>query len=751
MSIPSEQAVQQLLDWVRDGNPISDDEDNDLEELNGHDNLNDDTFNDSTYDDDIDMTIDATVEDETSLADNEGDVIPSTGYLVESSSRCLVSDDEESLDAEVDVIPLTKVVESSSSHSMSDDEVGSSHVHAASSGSESSSDDEELPPKPKRRRRTNLQPKKLLTAKRNVRSIDTALDVNNYEQMKYPKTVSGSKKHETLIGYLGPASDPKTKKISWVSSPPSASGRQRQADIVNGPVGTLRYSDNLTDIRSIFDSMIDDVIMERIVTKTNMKLKSNLELFKSDDSINLDDKRYNYMKQETDKIEMHALIGLMYWRGLENKNSASKNSLFKDQKSHALFSATMSRNRFIYLSTIISFDDPEERKLNWPLDRFAAIREIFEIMMKNCQKYVIPSEFLCIDETLYPMRNQVSIKQFNKNKPAKYGLLFRSLNDSRFPYTYNSIVYAGKPESGTGPYYLSGINEYVQKLVDGVSSVLPLQGRNITTDRLYTSISMANWLLNKKGMTMVGTIQANRIGVPAQLKDPINRKDFSNTIHYEKEAKDLVICSYTVNPKSSTKKNCLLLSSMRPLMGITSDDKKQKPALFKLYDFTKGGTDVVDQRIGYYTTKAKSHRWSITAFYYMLDTARVNAQTIYSLKKKKDPRKSNSFDIGFELVMSLVLPHMARRPYRGLRSSIIKKIELFIPKEPSETHPGEQLRNKKGIKRKLCETCLKSIQGEGYTEKKAALPRNFCQCQRCGEGCCPKHQVHVCQNCVAYV
>ena len=54
--------------------------------------------------------------------------------------------------------------------------------------------------------------------------------------------------------------------------------------------------------------------------------------------------------------------------------------------------------------------------------------------------HVIPSEFLSIDETLYPMRNQ-----HNPNKPAKYGLLFKSLNDARFSYTYNNLVYAGKP------------------------------------------------------------------------------------------------------------------------------------------------------------------------------------------------------------------------------------------------------------------------------------------------------------------
>ena len=37
---------------------------------------------------------------------------------------------------------------------------------------------------------------------------------------------------------------------------------------------------------------------------------------------------------------------------------------------------------------------------------------------------------------------------------------------------------------------------------------------------------------------------------------------------------------------------------MRPLLGVTKDDDKVKPAIPKLYDYTKGGTDIVDLHIG---------------------------------------------------------------------------------------------------------------------------------------------------------
>ena len=137
---------------------------------------------------------------------------------------------------------------------------------------------------------------------------------------------------------------------------------------------------------------------------------------------------------------------------------------------HPIFQAVVSKNRFTLLLSNLMFDDIEERTANWPQDRFAAIRNLFEAFNRNCLKHVIPSEFLSIDETLYPMRNQVSIKQYNPNKPAKYGLLFKSLNDARFPYTYDSLVYAGKPEQVGGPYYIDTICDYIKTLVETTGS-----------------------------------------------------------------------------------------------------------------------------------------------------------------------------------------------------------------------------------------------------------------------------------------
>ena len=37
---------------------------------------------------------------------------------------------------------------------------------------------------------------------------------------------------------------------------------------------------------------------------------------------------------------------------------------------------------------------------------------------------------------------------------------------------------------------------------------------------------------------------------------------------------------------------------MEPILGVTKDDQKFKPQIYKLYDFTKGGADIIDQKMG---------------------------------------------------------------------------------------------------------------------------------------------------------
>ena len=147
------------------------------------------------------------------------------------------------------------------------------------------------------------------------------------------------------------------------------------------------------------------------------------------------------------------------------------------------------------------------------------------------------------------------------------------------------------------------------------------------------------------------------------------RDEHSYKVVWQNENKNITLHSYVVNTKSSGTKNVLLVTTMKPILGVTKDGK-HNPAAYKLYDYTKGGTDIIDQRAVSYTCKLKSNRWTIVALLNLLDTCRVNVSTVLALNEGKDQRKVDSFDFGLTLAEELTKPFIQERSLRGLPVSI---------------------------------------------------------------------------------
>ena len=134
---------------------------------------------------------------------------------------------------------------------------------------------------------------------------------------------------------------------------------------------------------------------------------------------------YTFMKVATLE-EIQAFVGLLLYRGIYSLNNFTTQKLFLDIYRPPIFSATMRRDRFLFLLRCLSFDDETTRAQRWK--RFAVAKELFELFSKQCMPSMKTTKFLSLDKILYPMRNQVSFKQYNLNNPAKCGMLFKSLN-----------------------------------------------------------------------------------------------------------------------------------------------------------------------------------------------------------------------------------------------------------------------------------------------------------------------------------
>ena len=214
----------------------------------------------------------------------------------------------------------------------------------------------------------------------------------------------------------------KDEVLKWTTKPNNS--RKRNVIIRNKPGPSRRATDIKTPLDSWSLLMTDDILLE-IVTNTN----KNIEAFVNE-HVGFDENDKITFTEPTNIREIRALIGLFYLFRRLNQNLHSVKDLFHYDSSCDVFAATMNYMRFYFLCQMVQFFDKETRAERWHMDRFTALKTFFESFNVNCATVRIPSEYLAIDDTLYAYRGMVKLKQYNPNKPARYGLLYRSISDS---------------------------------------------------------------------------------------------------------------------------------------------------------------------------------------------------------------------------------------------------------------------------------------------------------------------------------
>ena len=185
-------------------------------------------------------------------------------------------------------------------------------------------------------------------------------------------------------------------------------------------------------------------------------------------------------------------------------------------------------------------------------------------------------------------------------------------------------------------------------------------------------------------------------------------------------------------------------TTLNPILGLTKVDGKSKPVIINFYDFTKGGTDIVDQIMGKHTVKPKSWRWTIAAFSYILEVACVNASTLSRMNNQNKPMQwSKSLEFGWEIAMSLIRLQLQHRhmhsnglqkyTQRGIRDLLGIQVE-----QPPSSNPG---------KKKRCRTCFNKVEGSDHKKKKASLGKTVHRSIQCGQSLCTSHFQKICPSC----
>ncbi|KAJ8394926.1 hypothetical protein AAFF_G00040490 [Aldrovandia affinis] len=290
-----------------------------------------------------------------------------------------------------------------------------------------------------------------------------------------------------------------------------------------------------------------------------------------------------------------AVIGLTLLAGGEKSWDVSVRELFCDPLQNPMYKATMGVRRYEDIRSFMRFDDKRTRPIRQETDHMAAFRYVWDCFLVNCRRQFIPSDCVTVDEQLVPSRGRCKFLQYMPSKPAKYGIEIFWMCDARIPYAIDAMVYTGRQP---GEDVQKNLGE---KIVEQLCSEIRQTGRNITMDNFFTSVPLAEKLL-EKNLTIVGTLRQNKADIPPVMKKSKSREVHSSEFGFNG---NMTMVSYVTKKGKAV----VLLSTMHDDKAVDDKSVKKKPEMIQYYNKTKGGVDTMDQMVRTYSCKRRTRRW----------------------------------------------------------------------------------------------------------------------------------------------
>jgi len=255
------------------------------------------------------------------------------------------------------------------------------------------------------------------------------------------------------------------------------------------------------------------------------------------------------------------------------------------------FGKVFSRDRFLGIWSLLHCVDETDANLD-KTDKIYKSRPVFDKLIEKFRHYYVPDCELSLDEGMIPTKNALSFKQYLKDKPIKWGIKTFLLCESKSGYIVNAEIYTGKVDND--PTYVDELG-VTGSLVVRISQ--PYHGQNycLYTDRFYTSVNLATYLLENNETRLCGTALTNRKNFPKVLIQKKMDRGSSEKL-YNGTVQAIVWCDkkpiYFVTTKyvDATDETALRYSR---------EERKrvpvQCPKAVKCYNEYMGGTDRNDQ------------------------------------------------------------------------------------------------------------------------------------------------------------
>ena len=283
--------------------------------------------------------------------------------------------------------------------------------------------------------------------------------------------------------------------------------------------------------------------------------------------------------------------------------------------------SVMSRDRFESIRSHLHFSDNEDPRAKD--DRYWKIRPVMELLDERFRTVYVPTQKVCVDESLFLYRGRHSGVQFIPSKRSRYGLKVFKLCESDGPCTgYTSVfnVYLGGEKDKPKPKEQLVSYKTVVNLLERAEFLD--KGYTVYMDNFYSSPTLFHDLQARKTFA-VGTVGPNRKHMPNFTVKKKGELEFASSplgmlaLRWVDKKKVNLLSTIHKNP------------DLKEVASKVPGKVKTKPQVVLDYNLGKTGVDVSDQMASYYNIRRKSVKWYQTLFWHMVDMALCNSFLVW--------------------------------------------------------------------------------------------------------------------------
>lgn len=250
-----------------------------------------------------------------------------------------------------------------------------------------------------------------------------------------------------------------------------------------------------------FGLFFDDNLLDYLTAQTNLYAQKKISAMQvTDHSL------YKKWKPvSTD--EMRGLIAVVLNMGVIQLGNLKDYWSTDETMDLPFFRSVFTRDRFFQIFGALYVGDPDSQV------KMDKVQPLLDRLGSSFASVFTPHQQIAVDESVIAFKGRVSFKQYLKGKPTPWGIKAFVLSDSTTGYLHQLRVYYGKDTNLIDRPELKQTVRVVCTLAEPFKD----QGYDLYIDRFYSSPELAEEL-GKMGISVTGTVQTNRRGIPKAWK-----------------------------------------------------------------------------------------------------------------------------------------------------------------------------------------------------------------------------------------